>query len=455
MRASLLRLLACLLTLALMSVAVAQDGSMLETVMPNAEDWLRAAHQMTQRLGLVPIADGIGSALLVLFFIVGGLNVAKSASGGELQALFGRLLIAGCIMMLLSPIREFSHDSWLSVYKWSSQVWSEELNDDLVTAVGGMSHTLGSLFGITTILSIAGPIVDTASVGGNVAQKLAGQGTGVMGNVAGQIGQQMWAIVLLTVTIFSTYTALVFLSGLSVLIGIVLLPVAAALFLLPGGGVWINRWLTMFATSLFTIMFLPVVFGLMINLALVGPAQKLAAHSEASVQQFETQANYFAFNNPDGFWVWGGGTEKMAQDLQALRSLGVGGWELTTSAVSGWLISLVGFAVGMVVSLFLLLNLERYLVGFLGGMIASVGSGVMRASPLNFKGSGVRHGSGGSRGGASVGAGGGGGGGGVSSSGGGGGGGGASAPATIHRPASRMDPPAPAPSPSSRWDTLN
>lgn len=149
-----------------------------------------------------------------------------------------------------------------------------------------------------------------------------------------------------------------------------LLPLAGALLMLPSGSSTTRRWLGMYVAALFTVIFLPVVFGIAVDLGMVQPLARMGAHMQDALDQFTTAAEGLAL--PAGAEMW-----RVAQWQAWLESVpdsvlnALGG---VVSILLGWLLSLAALIVGMLVGVYLLLNLLGLIGGFMGGAGGSAGA---------------------------------------------------------------------------------
>ena len=139
-----------------------------------------------------------------------------------------------------------------------------------------------------------------------------------------------------------------------------------------------SRWLGMYLAALFTVIFLPILFGIAVDLGMVQPLVRMSTHMQEALSQFSDAAEALAL--PSGAEAW-----RIAQWQDWLQGIpdsmlsALGG---IVSILLGWLLSLVALIVGMLVGVYLLMNLPGFVGGFIGGIGASAATafGLSRVS---------------------------------------------------------------------------
>lgn len=328
---------------------------------PDPVAWYKRTSDVITGTGLNTQVETLGYALVFTLFAYGALRASYYARSSEFAALFGRLLLAGAILLSLSPIRSVLHGTWVSAFSWSSGIFSD-VQGELVDAAEGVSLLLAPFFA-------AGAVVQTAG------RRIAREATGVLAEIntsavtstASRASQYLNGVLLLFFPLFGMYAVLVYASGFVVLLGMLLLPLAGSLIMLPNGASWISRWLGMYVGALFTVIFLPIIFGIAIDLGMVQPLARMGTHMQDALSQFGDAAQ--ALNVPSGAELW-----KVAEWQDWLQGIPdsllniLGG---ITSILLGWLLSLVGLIVGMLIGVYLLMNLQGLIGSFIGGIGAS------------------------------------------------------------------------------------
>ena len=363
------KLLASFLLISLPTAFAAPSSTLW--FIPDPVAWYKRTSDVITGTGLNTQVETLGYALVFTLFAYGALRASYYSRSSEFAALFGRLLLAGAILLSLTPIRSVLHGTWVSAFGWSSGIFGD-VQEELVDAAGGVSLLLAPFFA-------AGAVVQTA--GRRVAQEAAEAavevGASSVAGAASRASRYMNGVLLLFFPLFGMYAVLVYASGFVVLLGMLLLPLAGALIMLPNGASWISRWLGMYVGALFTIIFLPIIFGIAIDLGMVQPLAQMGTHMQDALTQFGDAAQ--ALNVPSGAEVWKVGEwQNWLQGIpDSLLSL-LGG---ITSILLGWLLSLVGLIVGMLIGVYLLMNLQGLIGGFIGGVGASAAAAFALSRP--------------------------------------------------------------------------
>lgn len=388
--------------------------------LPDPISWLSEVHRFVTANGFHTGMIQIGWAVLFVGFLVGLSRVAYYASEGEWWAVYGRLLLGMVILVNASPIQKGTLSTWNSLYTWSSNLNGESIQTDLQHG----ALEVGALLGPILIVGggaamFGGRIAAGATAAGNaglvngvkVAKFGGGQSLGLFTRVL------MYAFL----PVFSIYAALVFLSGLTILLGMLLLPLAGAMAVFPGGLSWWGRWFGMITGGLINILVLPILFNIVILLGMLGPMDVMQSGLQRASDSLQGIVGGIdgtaSLDDPafprDPRKISGYLLDKLYGDIMAPI-------EALEHVIGGWILSLVALVMGMLIALYLMRNFDRVITGFIGGIAGGVvpalagGRGGGKAPSLSG-------GSGG--GGGSAGAGGGGSGGGIPALGAGGGGG--------------------------------
>lgn len=344
------------------------------TWLPDPNQWIIQMYRLVIDLGLNTTVESLGWALAVSLFAYGFVRALYYGRGGEFPILIGRLILAMVVLLALPAFRGLMHDTWVSVYQWSTQVWDPGLGaglsmaERLRDASEGMSENLGSFLASVEIMEAGGWDADDSGVVSDTMSNLL--------TARGWFSDANIILHLLLPLLFSIYAALIFASGMVVLIGNVVLPIAGAILLLPGGGqAWFSQWVRMYAGALFTVAFLPIMFGLIVEVGFVQPVEQI----NGTIEDALIEVNALAVEVEDmgsgqDWWRTGNllhAWDMMSESWDAVRSTS----QVIRGYFTGMMRSLIMLLVGFIVTIFLMLRLERYVHGFMGGVGASVGLG--------------------------------------------------------------------------------
>lgn len=356
-----------------------RDGSTPDTSvmfpgleLPDPISWLSDVHRFVTANGFHTGLIQIGWAVLFVGFLVGLSRVAYYASEGEWWAVYGRLLLGMVILVNASPIQRGTLSTWNNLYTWSSRLNGETIQTDLKQG----AFEVGALLGPILIVGggaamFGGRIAAGATAAGNaglvngvkVAKFGGGQSLGLFTRVL------MYAFL----PVFSIYAALVFLSGLTILLGMLLLPLAGAMAVFPGGLSWWGRWFGMITGGLVNILVLPILFNIVILLGMLGPMDVMQSGLQRASSSLEGIMGGIdgtaSLDDPafprDPRKISGYLLDRLYSDVMAPL-------EALQHVIGGWILSLVALVMGMLIALYLMRNFDRVITGFIGGIAGGV-----------------------------------------------------------------------------------
>lgn len=344
--------------------------------LPDPVAWYRRTNDVITGSGLHTQVETLGYALVFTLFAYSAVRASYYARSAEFGALFGRLLLAAALLLAMTPIRSALHGTWVAAFEWSSGLFGE-VQDELIENADEVALLLAPFFTAGAAVNYLGRKVATKAAvaaveaGASTTASLTSRATGYMNGV-----------LLLFFPLFGMYAALVYASGFVVLLSMLFLPLAGALLLLPNGASWMSRWLGMYTAALFTVIFLPIIFGIAVDLGMVQPMARLGVHMQDALTRFSEAAAVLTL--PSGAEVW-----RIAQWQAWLQNIpdsllsALGG---IVSILLGWLLSLVALVVGMLIGVYLLMNLPGFVGGFIGGIGASAGAAFALSRPSASRG---------------------------------------------------------------------
>lgn len=330
---------------------------MPELLIPDAVDWLSRTYAFVAQLGLKAGLEGVAWALAFLFFMMGIIRATAYGSVSELQAVFGRLFLVLALLTSTAGVRTFMQDTWRNAYGWSGSVWSGDLDGRLAEASAKASLLVAPFTGITGVLGSGLKHAAATTAKSGFKKAAAAGGASVTAKAAGYLN----AVMFLLAPMLAFYSVLVYASGVVVLLCHLFLPLSAAALMLPGGSSWLSRLVGAYVASVFTVILLPIVFSIAVDLGLVMPLERMADTWQETVDLFTSGWNALTpprgweTLNPARMWDWFNGLGES--------------WKLVGSVANfifGWLLSLLAVVVGMLAGAYLLLNAERYVGLFIG-----------------------------------------------------------------------------------------
>jgi hypothetical protein len=233
-------------------------------------------------VGLFAIVDRFANVLFIVFTGIALINLAARNSL-ELSLWFlAKLFIVGMVFGLSVEIRDLTKETWYRTYEFSDNVWHMPggVSEQLKTAVDEAEILFPTTFGLVGIVKTGGRklLVQTASEG-----------------IESQMGRQArkllnWAPTLLNFMLYAflpvifIYGALIYLSGIQMLVFLVFFKLAAAFLMLPFGGLGMMRRLVgVYVAALLKVLWLPFMFGILIDLTLRQPMRRFNSHLQAGL----------------------------------------------------------------------------------------------------------------------------------------------------------------------------
>lgn len=329
--------------------------------LPDPITWYKRTNDVITGNGLHSQVENLAYALVFSLFAYSAIRAAYYARSSEFGALFGRLLLSAALLLSLTPIRSMLHGTWVSAFEWSSSMFSE-VETELVESADSVALLLAPFFTAGAVVNYAGRRIARESTKAVTTMRAAGSSS-----LASKASTYMNGVLLLFFPLFGMYAALVYASGFTVLLSMLFLPLAGALTLLPNGASWISRWVGMYVASLFTVIFLPIIFGIAVDLGMVQPLERMGTHMQDALTQFSEAADSLAV--PAGSEVWR--VAEWQNWLQGIPDSMLSALGGIVSILLGWLLSLVALIVGMMVGVYLLMNLPGFVGGFIGGIGAT------------------------------------------------------------------------------------
>lgn len=361
----------------------------------NPIDWLTRMVVLLEQQGVISTVETFAYSLAAALFAYGVIRAIWYGRGSEIAVLAGRTLLVIGLVALIPLIRSTVFITWTSVYSWSSSVWSAEEE-------GVFKRLFNAAEATQTVL----PNFLTASYAVQAASSrqydatTEGLGAEEPSDAADMLSQLVTWVALLIFTamlplLFGVYTVIIFVSGMTVLIGVALLPIAAVLLLVPGGAAvsWFGAWVRMNAGALFVVVFLPLAISIVVELGVAQPLERTNETMQQSLERFNQSVIDIegAFQTLRSALSQVGPLPGNAQATaysarQAIYAAGESLREGVLSILIGWLFGILTILVGFLLGLFLLFRTERYVMGFLGGLASGVSAPSFLARALVYRG---------------------------------------------------------------------
>jgi hypothetical protein len=233
-------------------------------------------------IGIFSIVDRFANILFIVFTAIAVVNLAAKRSLELVYWFLAKLFVVGMLFGLHMEVRDLAKNTWYRTYEFSDDVWKMPggVAEQLKSAVDEAEILFPTTFGLVGIVKTGGRklLVKTASEG-----------------IESQMGRRArnllnWAPTLLNFMLYAflpvifIYGALIYLSGIQMLIFLLFWKLAIAFMMLPGGGLgMMRRLMAVYIAALIKVLWLPFMFGILIDLTLRQPMRRFNEHLQAGL----------------------------------------------------------------------------------------------------------------------------------------------------------------------------
>ena len=347
----------------------------------------------------------IGVLIYFVSFAVGAVSWLWNRRSLNIVTYLIRTLAAGALLANMSPINQTLMSAWENAYDGAVSVQGSTMQTQLTTIgdqLGSFSSDLisneaamSTLTNAYTDLSGALPNLEgdtngpLAVVTGLFAAKGASSWvskTPVLGSAFRTLSGRVTQFILPLLSAFSLFT---FLTGLSLLVGLTLLPLILGLFPTGLGTGFLVRWCSIILTSLATVIFIPLLSNMLLDFTVVQPVTQLA--EAMGVAAADLQATVDSL--PDASGV---STDEFQEQRETwftrvknfLQNLIPGTLKRVEGVINGAFNAAGALLVGLVLSIVAVFRLEGMISSFLQGAGAGAGAATMAVGALLGRGSG-------------------------------------------------------------------
>lgn len=384
--------------------AQAQMSTMFERFF-DLSTWLTGV-QNTLRTLTGPITN-IAIAIVLLGFAIAVLGAILGAGMAALQGALVRLGIIAVLLYLGSGVG----DNWLNtplanaltqtlqgVQRWSTQQVGAHLTrsaDNLNTLA---ARVVPFAVGINALKSHAQrnaarpqtqPAV-TPAQGGQTAnpQPTAGQRPNERAapGLARTMQYLTWATTLI-IPLLLFYFIIMVVASFTIAVGLLIFPLVVAMLIFPKGAAadWFGKWVAAVVGALFIIILLPVVFGTAIDLGINRPVQEVNRQTDAAIQSIWDDP-YIRAEGERLLRELGGdrgtGAQLLAVPQMAAFVANHADRVLQTvgHTIQMFFLGVLLMLAGMAAAAYVVFNVERVAMSFIGGFVAQGTRGLMGTS---------------------------------------------------------------------------
>jgi ABC-type multidrug transport system fused ATPase/permease subunit len=303
--------------------------SMANVIVPDPIAWLRSTTEGITKLRLTTAIEVLAGLILFAGMVFSIWQAWYAANIKMIAGAFLRSILAGlCIMFCFNnggtdksfTFSSLLFNSWGAAYTWSVEKFGPTVDQTMEKSTEAMIDMLGEAVLVAGTVAVGGAagkvatqgisrLMTAARSGGSLKDLMAMDGAGIMNTFFGGAGagamtslrsgvatllgriQLMYAAIL---PILASYAAIVYFSGLLVLLGIIVLPLGFALI------AWGQKeavWMVFgtYLTALFSVIFLPLMLVVGLQIAFIQPTNMIKNYS-AQMAAARYAANQLADN---------------------------------------------------------------------------------------------------------------------------------------------------------------
>jgi len=359
----------------------AQQQNLFQTFF-DLSRWLQSISRDIARLEVG--ISGLASALVMLGFVYG---IVGGIMGGGLEAIKGtfvRLAVTGLLLSLWNSgfIGNTVDRAMTAAREWgtdSSAATLSEAADNLDTLALRVMPFMGAVGALKTFAArTAKEVAETSARTATIA-------SATSAGAAKVLSYLNWATLLL-IPMMLFFFILIVVASFTVEVGVALFPLAAALLIFPRGSAadWFGRWVAAVVGALLIVILLPIGFKAAVDLGVNRPVYQVNAYVEqafASIEAMKEQgadvleeAAEAGCSIMDVNCAISQRVKQFADELSTtLQKIAVG--------LQAWLLGVILMLAGMAAAAYILFNVERVAMSFIGGFVATGVRQVMGMSP--------------------------------------------------------------------------
>jgi hypothetical protein len=316
-------------------------------------------------IGLFGIVDGFANILFVVFTAIAAASLAARRSLELTLWFLAKLFLVGMLFGLDVEVRDLVKNTWYRTYEFSDDVWKRDggVADQLETTLSDAAIVFPTAFGLVGIVKAGGRklLVKTAAEG--IESQASRRASKLLS----------WAPTLLNFMLYAflpvifVYGALIYLSGIQMLVFLLFWKLAVAFLMLPGGGLGMMRRLSaVYVAALIKVLWLPFMFAILIDLTLRQPMRRFNEHLQAGIDAINSAVADLNSRVPSGI----------------AESLSPGQWRewlesipnAVMDSLGGVLTIIIGWVIGFVMML-VLLGVGIWLMQQTSGVVTSLVGG--------------------------------------------------------------------------------
>lgn len=347
----------------------AQQQSLLQNFF-NLSRWLQSLSNDLARLegGI----SGLALALVLLGFVFG---IVQGILGGGLEAIKGafvRLAVVGLLLSLSTSgfVGKTVEGALTAAREWGTDSVAVTLSD-AADSFEALALRVVPFMGAVGALKIMTAEVAEKAAGNALARSVA---SGTSAGSAKVLQYLNWTTLLL-IPLMLFFFILIVVASFTVEVGVALFPLAAALLIFPRGSAadWFGKWVAAVMGAILIVILLPIGFKAAVEIGINRPVNQVNAYVDRvldrlkAVKQKSEEALDEARKGKCGFDF----SCYLGAKFDALKTEVEVGLRALQMVITAWLLGVLLLLAGMAAAAYILFNIERVAMSFIGGFVAS------------------------------------------------------------------------------------
>lgn len=383
-------------------MGTAQQQNLLQSFF-DLSRWLQSISRDLARLerGI----SGLALALVLLGFVYG---VAQGILGGGLEAIKGafvRLAVVGLLLSLSTSgfVGNTVEGALTAAREWGTDSVAATLSDAGDSLEALAMRVVPFMGAVGALKMMTAKVAENAA--GNALTRSVASGTSAG---SARVLQYLNWTTLLLIPLMLFFFILIVVASFTVEVGVALFPLAAALLIFPRGSAadWFGKWVAAVMGAILIVILLPVGFKAAVEIGINRPVNQVNAYVDQALARLEAvkQKSEEALDAArqgncgiDPLCYLGAKFDAAKTEITlALQAL--------QTVITAWLLGVLLLLAGMAAAAYILFNVERVAMSFIGGFVATGVRQVMGTSSLGGRlypggagGGGVAAGAGGAQ----------------------------------------------------------
>jgi murein DD-endopeptidase MepM/ murein hydrolase activator NlpD len=362
-------------------------GINLRALLPEPLKWMTATINLLNQYNLPGHLNTLAIVLLFAAFVYSIVNANYFHRTDQYFAIFGRMIIAAGLIFGSPAIANGMKNMWFGIYNNLEARVVRPAVDDLERHINGLRPLISATAVAATYTAVlAAGIPDTidfsteagivvASVKAGAAIDAPEELVKLMNEKANQLTRLIFTLMVMMGSLYGIYFLAIYTSGITMILAGILLPVLAALMMLPGSSSWFTKWFGMVVTCLVLVTVFPFVMRVVVDQGVNEPidqANNLVRIAQQEMQEFQaTIGDRPAITDVK---AWGA---FVLRTVAAMTGLVNNFMEI----VIRWVFQTVVLAISVIASIFLMQQIPGLISGFMGG-VAGAAAGAVSGGAL-------------------------------------------------------------------------